>query len=74
MAYLPSVSARRLRRVLEKRGFEIDRQVGSHVFLKKMPEGFVTSVPMHRGDIDKGLLTSILKQAHLSVEELKELL
>jgi predicted RNA binding protein YcfA (HicA-like mRNA interferase family) len=74
MSYIPSVSPRRLIRALEKCGFVIDRQVGSHIFLKKIPPGLVTSISMHPGDMRKGLLMSVLKQAKVSVEELRRLL
>ncbi len=56
-------------KVLEKVGFQKERQEGSHVILKH-PDSRVTIVPVHKGeDIGKGLLRKIIKDARLSREE-----
>jgi len=70
---LPSLKTKKVVRALEKAGFEIRRQTGSHITLKNK-EGKITTVPMHNTkDIKKGLLQAIIKQAGLSVDEFLKL-
>jgi len=69
---LPSLKTKKVVRALEKAGFEIRRQTGSHITLKNK-EGKITTVPMHTKDIKKGLLQAIIKQAGLSVDEFLKL-
>ncbi len=74
MPKLPTVTADRLIAVLEKVGFEVIRQRGSHVRLKHS-DGRVVTVPIHSGqDIGKGLLRKILRDAELSRTEFIDLL
>lgn len=73
MSKLPQVSGADTVRALQKAGFLIRRQHGSHVILRR-PEPFAqTVVPDHR-QIDRGTLRAILRQANLSVEKFTELL
>ncbi len=75
MKGLPVVSGNKVIRALQKKGFLVVHQRGSHVKLKKT-EGdkvYIAIVPMHR-ELAKGTLKSILRQANLTVEELNELL
>jgi predicted RNA binding protein YcfA (HicA-like mRNA interferase family) len=68
------VTGKELIGALEKVGFEISRIRGSHFFLCH-PDGRATSVPVHSGEtIGPGLLYKILRDAHMSREELLELL
>lgn len=54
-----------LERILLKDGWYVVKQVGSHRHYKHPTKpGKVTS-PIHRGDIDKGTVKSILRQAGL---------
>jgi len=75
---LPQLTGPELIRALRKTGFEITRQRGSHVQLRRQdPDGSITTfpVPIHAGKtIKKGTLKGILRKADLSVEELLELL
>jgi predicted RNA binding protein YcfA (HicA-like mRNA interferase family) len=64
---LPAVSAKETISALQRAGFEIHRVSGSHYLLKKGLLRVV--VPLHRGDVKKGTLASIIKQAGLSVED-----
>ena len=71
---LPRVTAREVIKVLEKLGFRLVRQSGSHKIYKN-DEGVRTTVPYHSGKIlHPKLLKQILKDADLSVEEFKRLL
>ncbi len=71
MPKLPSVSGKKLIRILEKRGFQVVRQRGSHVSLQK--GAYKTIVPLHN-DLAKGTLLGILKQCGLSKDDLFDLL
>ena len=55
---------------MERAGFILLRQKGSHVILKKMTiDGEIgTVVPLHQ-ELAVGTLGGILKQAHLTVDE-----
>jgi len=66
MNRLPSITPKKLLRVLRKNGFFTHHQVGSHLVLKnpKNPNKRVT-LPMHNKDLKPKTLLSILKQAGL---------
>jgi predicted RNA binding protein YcfA (HicA-like mRNA interferase family) len=67
------VSARDCIRVLQKIGFVIDRQNGSHITLiRSSPPGRVT-VPNHK-ELKVGMLHRIIRDANLTVEEFLDLL
>jgi predicted RNA binding protein YcfA (HicA-like mRNA interferase family) len=57
---------------LQRAGFVIKRQSGSHVVLRH-PDGRQTYVAMHPGDLPTGTFRSILKQAELTEEEFRNL-
>lgn len=72
---LPNLRAKQLIHALEKAGFKVDRQKGSHVILINEKNKLRTVVPVHAGEtIKKSLLMEIIKQANLSVEVFLELL
>jgi predicted RNA binding protein YcfA (HicA-like mRNA interferase family) len=71
----PSISGPQLVRILEKMGFVIKRQKGSHIQLFRESDRRFTTVPVHgRKDIPIGTLKAILKDVEISSEELNELL
>jgi predicted RNA binding protein YcfA (HicA-like mRNA interferase family) len=71
---LPRLTATDIIRVLEKAGFFLSRQSGSHKIYKNNSGKRVT-VPYHSGDIlHPKVLKSIMKDADLSIEDLKQLL
>ncbi len=70
---LPVVSGKDLIRVLQKQGWVVRRQTGSHSILSQDDGERTVSVPQHR-TLDKGLLATLLKQAKLSAEEFRKLL
>jgi len=62
MTKLPLVSAKELIKVLDKLGFQLQRQRGSHMFFSHA-DGRTTIVPNHPGEqIDRGLLNKIIKR------------
>ncbi|MDO8684292.1 MAG: type II toxin-antitoxin system HicA family toxin [Armatimonadota bacterium] len=54
--------------LLEKAGYSIDHQTGSHVIMYK-PGHLPVTVPRHNRDLKKGTLHQILRNAGLSVDE-----
>jgi predicted RNA binding protein YcfA (HicA-like mRNA interferase family) len=73
--HLPVVSGRQLLHALQKAGFVMLRQKGSHVSLeKRTSEGYWrTIVPMHR-EIRPGTLVDILNQSGITKDQLRNLL
>ncbi len=75
MARLPVLSAREVIAALQRAGFHIDRQAGSHVVMVNDEKQRAAVVPVHGGrDLPRGLLHKILRQAGLTAEELRDLL
>jgi predicted RNA binding protein YcfA (HicA-like mRNA interferase family) len=71
---LPRINAAEAVRVLEKAGFFLVRQSGSHRIFKNA-EGRRFTVPYHSGkELHPKILKSILKDADLTVEEFLELM
>ncbi len=70
MAKLPFFTAKELAKILEKLGFRLERQRGSHMFFRH-PDGRTTVIPNHpREDIDRGLLAKIIhKDLQITREE-----
>ncbi|MBN1863770.1 MAG: type II toxin-antitoxin system HicA family toxin [Victivallales bacterium] len=66
MPELPHLSGSEIVKVLQKMGFHIARQRGSHVVLRKENRGCV--VPMHK-EVAVGTLKSAIKQAGIEPEE-----
>ncbi|HET7090802.1 MAG TPA: type II toxin-antitoxin system HicA family toxin [Anaerolineae bacterium] len=74
MTRLPSVTSRQMIQALQRAGFEVDHQTGSHVVLRRAPDGRRVVVPMHNRDLGRGLTLQIVKSAGLSRDEFVELL
>jgi predicted RNA binding protein YcfA (HicA-like mRNA interferase family) len=74
MAKLPIVSGTEAVKALQRLGFFVDRQRGSHALKKVTPQGERGCViPMHR-EVALGTLRSALKMAGVSPEEFKDAL
>ena len=69
MSRLPIIAGKELIRLLEKKGWEVRRQKGSHIIMhaKNDPTKHVT-IPNH-GAIKKGTLLSILRTTGLKRED-----
>lgn len=65
---LKNIKSKEVLRILQKQGFEIKRQSGTHVILKK--ENRTVVVPIHREIMPIGTLKSIEKQAEINFREL----
>ena len=64
--------AREILARLQRAGFVIRRQSGSHAVLRH-GDGRQTYVAMHPGDVPTGTFRSILRQAQLTEEEFRNL-
>jgi predicted RNA binding protein YcfA (HicA-like mRNA interferase family) len=67
------LSGREVVKVLQSAGFNVKRQKGSHIILRRDNPFTQVVVPDHKS-IDTGTLSSILNGADLSVEEFIDLL
>lgn len=56
---------------LQRAGFEVRRQSGSHIVLRH-GDGRQTYVAMHNRDVPEGTFRSILKQAGLTEDEFRQ--
>jgi predicted RNA binding protein YcfA (HicA-like mRNA interferase family) len=66
MPKLPRVAGATIVRTLERLGFEMLRQSGSHVIMRRGSHGCV--VPMH-SEIKVGTLAGVLRQADVTPDE-----
>ena len=73
MSKLPQISGADLVRALQKLGFTVRRQHGSHIIMRRDDPFAQTVVPDHR-QIDRGTLRAILRQTEITEEELIRLL
>lgn len=74
MTKLPTdLSGRDLIKALQRIGFVVQRQRGSHIILRREPPFARVSVPNHK-TLRSGTLRTILQEAQLTVEKLLEIL
>ena len=74
MGRLPVVTAKQTIRALQRLGYFVHHQRGSHVYLKHSARTGMVTVPFHGGDLKRDVLASILDQAGLKGEEFESLL
>jgi predicted RNA binding protein YcfA (HicA-like mRNA interferase family) len=74
MPKLPVLSPEKLDRVLEKKGFVLDRIRGSHNAYCHPDLDVTITIPFHKKEVGKGLLIEIMKQAKITREELLDIL
>jgi len=74
MSKLPVISGQQeCARALERAGFYLKRQTGSHLILRR-DEPFVQVVVPDHKVLDRGTLRAIIRQAGLSMDEFVSLL
>jgi predicted RNA binding protein YcfA (HicA-like mRNA interferase family) len=73
-ARLGGASARELVRALEKAGFDIIRQKGSHITLYNPETNKTTLVAMHPGELPRWLFKKIIKDAGFTEDEFRSFL
>lgn len=73
MPKLPLISGAEAVKALQKAGWRVDRQRGSHVVMLKPGQIASLSIPQHR-ELAPGTLRSLIRAAGLTVEAFAELL
>jgi len=68
------LTAKQVLKALQRGGFVMGHQRGSHLHLFHPETGRITTVPMHPGDLGRGLLKEIVKQAGYTEEAFRALL
>ncbi|MBL7159718.1 type II toxin-antitoxin system HicA family toxin [Candidatus Microgenomates bacterium] len=75
MPKIPIITARKLIKVLKKKGFVYDRTRGSHQVYIRLRDRLSISIPVHQGrDLGRGITLSILQDAKISPKEFFKLL
>jgi len=73
MPKLPALTPRKVIKILERKGFVLDRVKGSHHIYYHPDTKQRAIVPLHKKDLPPGTLLSILKQAGIERNELARL-
>jgi predicted RNA binding protein YcfA (HicA-like mRNA interferase family) len=73
MSRLPVISGLQLMKALTKLGFVQHRTKGSHAIMVRDSPRKLVSVPLH-AELDRGTLRSIIREAGIDAERLRELL
>jgi len=68
MPKLPVLSAKQVIKALERMGFKIVRQSGSHIHLWNDQKRILVTVPNHR-ELAKGTLNGIIKQSKMDRDD-----
>lgn len=74
MPKLPSFTPKKIIKILETCGFQLDHTTGSHFIFYNFKTKKRAVVPYHTKDLPKGTIMSILKEAGISKEELEKIL
>ena len=68
---MPSITSKKLLKFLQKEGFYISRQSGSHMILHhEIDKTKRVTIPLHNKDLKPGTLNSVMKQAGIDKAEL----
>jgi len=71
MSKIPSLTSKKLLKILQEAGFEIDHTTGSHYILYHYQTNKRIVIPFHRRDLPKGTVYSILKAADIFLKNRK---
>ncbi len=74
MPKLPVLTPQKIIKILESKGFVLERSKGSHQIFYQAETKRRVVVPVHKKDLPKGTLIEILRQAGFSREELDDAL
>jgi predicted RNA binding protein YcfA (HicA-like mRNA interferase family) len=66
---LPALRASVIVKALERAGFVVKRQTGSHVILTRAGLRRPVVVPMHRRELPRATVRDIITQAEITIEE-----
>jgi predicted RNA binding protein YcfA (HicA-like mRNA interferase family) len=70
---LPALRSGEVIRALERAGFTVRRQSSNHIIMYKPDLRRPISIPRHTGDLPRGTLRAIIRQAGLTVERFLEM-
>ena len=73
MSKLGNIRPKDVLRALQKHGFVRVKTVGSHIDIRHA-DGHRTTIPLHSKTLGKGLVSKILKQSGISLDQLKQLM
>ncbi len=73
MPKLPTITPKKIIKILESQGFVLDRIRGSHHIYYHPETKKRVIVPLHKKDLPKGTLLEILRQAGIGRDELRDL-
>lgn len=74
MRGIHNLKPERVIKTLERAGWSVKRQKGSHVHMKKEGNPAILSIPVHKGKpLKKGLMLCLLKVAGLTEKEFLKL-
>ena len=71
MPKLPTLTPKKVIKILESKGFVLDRVKGSHHIYYNPETKKRVVVPVHKKDLPKGTLLEILRQAGISKEDIE---
>ena len=74
MPRLPVVSGVKVVKALSRLGYEVDHQTGSHIILRQRSEPHRRLTVPNHGELAKGTLRAIIREAGLTVEEFVQFL
>ncbi|MFH1192271.1 MAG: type II toxin-antitoxin system HicA family toxin [bacterium] len=74
MPKLPSLTPKKLLKILQKEGFTIDHATGSHYILYNPISKKRITLPFHAKDLPNGTMYSILKMAGLTRKDIEKYL
>ena len=73
MPKLPILTPKRLIKIIEKLGFQLDHKTGSHYIFYNEEHKRRVTIPYHTRDLPKGTILSILKQAGIERDGIEKL-
>ena len=71
---LPAVKPEQLIKILERKGWQLERIRGSHFMMKNPGMQRVVPIPRHSKELKTGTLLAIMRAAEISKEDLRDLL
>lgn len=74
MPKLSNITSKKLIKILESLGFQLDHSTGSHFIFYNPVTKRRAVVPYHQKDLPKGTILSILREAGITKKELENLM
>jgi len=71
MPKLKTLTPKQIIKLLEEKGFRLERKAGSHFVYYNSSLNKIAVVPFHSKNLPKGTMISILKQAEINLKELR---